>query len=472
MNIKYIRQISNISGNYIPIYLMILPVLFILNLSPLKGENKSAKGTFTVIVDAGHGGKDPGAVVGKAREKDIVLDIALRLGKLIKQGLPNVKIIYTRNGDYFVPLFQRSVIANNNNASLFISIHANYCNSPSVKGAETYTLGLSRKQDNQNVERKENSVILLEEDYTTRYEGFDPNSAESYVIFDMIQNEHLKQSVEFAQIVQDLFRQHAQRADRDVRQAGFLVLRETAMPSVLIETGYLSNKSEAEYLMSEKGRETIAASIYSSLKNYKSRFESRLNLVSGEKKIKSQEMNKVEVKKKINPEQTPENKEIKSEEQKQINTPEIKENRISENKEIKTSRPKEAKTSDNKKIKTPENEENTAVKKEIEHPKTIQEEVKSSKQNVTNSVANEYSFAIQIAASKVKLPLTSRIFKSIENIKEIQVGEYYKYFCVESKSLAKSNQNLLLIQEKIPDAFITGLKNGQPVTVKEAVSHK
>jgi N-acetylmuramoyl-L-alanine amidase len=471
MNIKYIRQISNISGISIPIYLMILTVLFVLNISALKGENKSA-GITTVIIDAGHGGKDPGAVVGKAKEKDIVLDIALRLGKLIKQGLPDVKVIYTRNADFFVPLYERAVIANNNNASLFISIHANYCSSPSIKGTETYILGNHREKDNLAVlEKNENSVILLEDDYTTHYEGFDPNSPESNIIFDNIQSNHFDQSLLFAVILKDIFRQHAQRADRDVRQAGFLVLRETAMPSVLIETGYLSNKSESAYLMTENGRETIASSIYRSLKNYKSKYESRLNLAAGERKTKSQEVNKVEVNKKINPEPNIENKEIKSAEHKQVNAPEIKEIRVSKNNEIKTSEPKELKSSDKKKIKAPKSKENAVAKKEIEHQKTIREEVKSSKKSGTNSEA-EYSFALQIAASKVKLPLTSKIFKGIENIKEIQVGEYYKYFCLESKSLAKSNQNLLLIKAKIRNAFITGLKNGQPVTVKEAINHK
>jgi N-acetylmuramoyl-L-alanine amidase len=424
MNIKYIRQISDISGISIPICLMILLVPFFLNFSVLKAQNKSSTGISTVVIDAGHGGKDPGAVVGKAREKDIVLDIALRLGKLIKQGLPDIKVIYTRNSDFFVPLFKRSVIANNSKASLFISIHANFCSSPTVKGTETYVLGLHRTQDNQNVERKENSVILLEEDYTKRYEGFDPNSAESYIIFDMIQNKHLEQSVEFAQMVQDHFQQHAQRSDRDVRQAGFLVLREAAMPSVLIETGYLSNKSEAAYLMTENGRETIAASIFRSLENYKSRFESRLTINSEEIKTKPRELNKNEVNRENDTDKIAENKEIK---------PEINQNKP------------------------------TGVTKAGFKPLKKDSDV---------MIVDKYSFAIQISASKVKLSLNSKIFKGIENIKEIQVGEYYKYFCSEYKSLTKTNQSLLLIRNKIPDAFIIGLKNGQPVPFKEAVNHR
>jgi len=411
---KYIKQINNISENSFLVYFMILLVLSIFNSFTSRSENKAAsKGISTVIIDAGHGGKDPGAVVGNAREKDIVLDIALRLGKLIKQDLPDVKVIYTRNADFFVPLFERSVIANSNNANLFISIHANYCKTSSVKGTETYVLGLHRTQDNLDVAKKENSVILLEDDYTTRYEGFDPNLPESYIMFELIQDNYIEQSVMFAGIVQDLFREHAQRTNRDVRQAGFLVLRETAMPSVLIETGYLSNKAEAAYLMTENGRETIASSIFRSLKNYKSKFESRLNLASSEVKVKSEELNKIEVPRKKNPVMSSENKDIKIE------------------------------AKDNK-------------------PPIKKEEIKSSKK-----IIDEFAYAIQIAASKKKLLLTSKIFKGIKNINEIYVGEYYKYFCEESQSMEKTRESLRVIREKIPDAFIVGLKNGQPVPLKE-----
>lgn len=533
MIIKYIRQISDISGNSLPKYIMILLVVFTFNSLLLQGENKIPSGITTIIIDAGHGGKDPGAVVGSAIEKDIVLDIALRLGKIIKRNLPDVKVIYTRRGDYFVPLFQRSVIANNNNANLFISIHANYCSAPSVKGTETYVLGLHRTQDNLDVAKKENSVILLEEDYTTRYEGFDPNLSESYIIFDMIQSNHFDQSVMFASMVQDLFRQQARRADRDVRQAGFLVLRETAMPSVLIETGYLSNKSEAAYLMTENGRETIASSIFRSLKNYKSKIESRLNLATGERNVKPR---KTEISKKIIPDKAPVGKEIKKN-QKGIESPKtiteeiksvkngsveevkpLKGNAVDEVESLKKSTVEEdmalknntneeeevkpltgntmdevepLKKSTVEEIKEIKNspiaevkplKKNTAKEDEPLKKNTLKEvkslknsdieEVKPLKKNAVEETANEYAFAVQICASKVKLPLTSKIFKGIEGIKNIQVGEYYKYICSESKSLAKTNQSLLLIREKVKDAFITGLKNGQPVPLKEALNHK
>jgi N-acetylmuramoyl-L-alanine amidase len=158
------RQINNISGNLLIFTLLFCTILFCSAGKSLKSQNRSNTTFSSIIIDAGHGGKDPGAVVGRACEKDIVLDIARRLGRIVKQGLPDVKVVYTRSGDYFVPLFKRSAIANKNNASLFISIHANFCESSSVKGTETYVLGPHRTQDNLDVAKKENSVVLLEED--------------------------------------------------------------------------------------------------------------------------------------------------------------------------------------------------------------------------------------------------------------------------------------------------------------------
>jgi len=242
------------------------------------GQKKEANSNRIVMIDAGHGGKDPGTVVGVAREKNVVLDIALKLGNLIKNNQKNIKVVYTRDGDYFVPLMDRAQMANKINANLFISIHANYCGSPEIYGTETYVLGLHRTEDNLNVAKKENSVILLEEDYTKRYEGFNPNLSESYIMFELLQDAYLDQSVWFASILQSNFKELAQRRDREVRQAGFLVLRETSMPSVLIETGYLSNKKENSFLMTDAGRSEIAHSIYGSLVNYLNKIDIKDNL--------------------------------------------------------------------------------------------------------------------------------------------------------------------------------------------------
>ena len=174
-------------------------LVFIIIISGLiYSENISAQQSFTVVLDAGHGGKDPGALGKKIKEKDINLDIVLKLGDLIKQNHPDVKVIYTRSNDVFVELGERARIANKNNADLFISVHTNAAQSKSAKGTETYALGLAKSEENLNVAKRENSVILLEDDYTTKYEGFDPTSAESYIMFDFMQGIHLEQSINLA----------------------------------------------------------------------------------------------------------------------------------------------------------------------------------------------------------------------------------------------------------------------------------
>lgn len=227
--------------------------------------------SFTVVIDAGHGGHDPGAIGKRGKEKNINLNVALKLGKLIKSNHSDTKVVYTRSSDLFVPLHRRAEIANNAKADLFISIHTNSVASRSskVSGTETYTLGLHRTQDNLEVAKKENAVILIEDDYKTQYAGFNPNSSESYIIFEFLQDKNMAQSVNFAQLIQQQFRHKARRIDKGVHQAGFLVLRETSMPSVLIELGYITNPNEEAYLLSENGSGMLAQSIYQAFVNYK-----------------------------------------------------------------------------------------------------------------------------------------------------------------------------------------------------------
>lgn len=226
-----------------------------------------------VVIDPGHGGKDPGAVGKKSKEKDIVLSIALKTGKYIEDNLEDVEVIYTRKTDEFVELFRRAEIANESNADLFISIHCNASRSPSPFGAETFVMGLHRSQDNLEVAKKENAAILLEEDYEVTYGGFDPNSAEAHIVFSLYQNAYLEQSLEFSRLVQDQFRERVNRNDRGVKQAGFLVLYKIAMPGVLIETGFLSNLKEEQFLMSEQGQTYIASAIFRAFREYKENVE-------------------------------------------------------------------------------------------------------------------------------------------------------------------------------------------------------
>lgn len=200
---------------------------------------------FIVVIDPGHGGRDAGAVRGSHREKDINLGVALALGQLIEKNYNDVKVVYTRKTDVFVALDRRAEIANKAKANLFISIHTNStaARTTNAIGADTYILGLARSEENLAVAKRENSVILLEDDYTTTYEGFDPNSPESYIIFEFMSNKFMEQSLELANYIQKDFKDIAKRNDRGVRQAGFLVLRKTSMPSILIELGFINNSS-------------------------------------------------------------------------------------------------------------------------------------------------------------------------------------------------------------------------------------
>ncbi|MGL4993134.1 MAG: N-acetylmuramoyl-L-alanine amidase family protein [Bacteroidales bacterium] len=230
---------------------------------------------FKVVIDPGHGGKDPGAIGKSGREKHINLAVALKLGKLIKGNHDDTDVIYTRSTDKFVELSERANIANRSKANLFISIHTNATKATSVKGTETFTLGLKSSDQNLEVAKLENSAILLEDDYQVRYEGFDPNSSESYIMFELMQDNYMSQSIDMASFIQDQFRATAKRGDRGVRQAPFLVLRNTGMPSVLVELGFITNLEEERYLLSESGQNNLAQSIYKAFVAFKTDYDKR-----------------------------------------------------------------------------------------------------------------------------------------------------------------------------------------------------
>lgn len=233
---------------------------------------------FVLVIDAGHGGNDPGAVGKISKEKDINLKVAMKVGKLIEDNCKDVKVIYTRKRDVFVTLNRRAQIANEAKADLFISIHTNaVAKNKTVKGTSTWTLGLAKSDDNLEVAKRENSVILYEDDYQTHYEGFNPNSAESYIIFEFMQDQYMSQSVRLASLVQNQFKQTGKRIDRGVHQAGFLVLKASAMPSILIELGFISTPEEERYLNTENGANALAKSIYQAFLTYKNEQKVALN---------------------------------------------------------------------------------------------------------------------------------------------------------------------------------------------------
>ncbi len=238
-----------------------------------KSEAQNAK-IQTVVIDAGHGGKDAGAVGKKAKEKDVTLAVAKKVGANIKKQYPDVKVYYTRTTDVFVELMERARIANRNNADLFISIHCNaVANAPKTCGAETFIMGDHRNSANLAVAKRENASILYESNADENYGGFDPNSTEAYIAFSFIQSEFKQRSLEFAELVQNQLVGTAKRNDRGVQQAGFLVLYKTAMPSVLVELGFISNPTEEAYMMSAEGQATLASAIAKAFSTYKTNFE-------------------------------------------------------------------------------------------------------------------------------------------------------------------------------------------------------
>ncbi len=226
----------------------------------------------TVVIDAGHGGKDPGCLGKDHYEKEIALGVALELGKLIKENLPDVKVIYTRRTDVFIELNDRSGVANKNHADLFISLHCN-AGIPKAIGSETYVMGLHKSQGNLDVAKRENDVVLKEENYLEKYDGFDPKSPLAHIIFANFQSAHLANSLKLATEIERYMKSRTNRKSRGVRQDGFLVLWKTAMPSVLCEIGYLSNRKDEKYMSSAKGKAQIAGSIYRALRDYKKNVE-------------------------------------------------------------------------------------------------------------------------------------------------------------------------------------------------------
>lgn len=248
-------------------YIIVLNILLFTSfLTPAQAFQKDSD-KFIVVLDAGHGGHDPGNVGNGYKEKEIALNIVLTVGKSLEKH-PNIKVIYTRKTDVFVPLRDRAKIANDAHADLFVSVHCNSHGS-SAHGTETFVLGLHENQRNFEIAKKENAVIFLEDDYETHYAGFDPNAPESFIGLTLMQEEYLDQSTQLARLVQDNFAKTLKRVDRGVKQAGFWVLHNTYMPSVLVETGFLTYKPEGAYLNSAKGQNEVSLSIYKGIMDYK-----------------------------------------------------------------------------------------------------------------------------------------------------------------------------------------------------------
>lgn len=384
--------------------------------SPLCISNSWAK-DFVVVIDPGHGGHDPGAVGKISKEKNINLNVALKLGNMIKKNCDDVKVIFTRTKDVFIPLNRRAEIANNAKADLFISIHTNaLANNRTAKGASTWTLGLAKSDANLAVAQRENSVILYESDYKTRYAGFNPNSAESYIIFEFMQDKYMEQSVHLASLVQKQFRHTCKRVDRGVHQAGFLVLKASAMPSILVELGFISTPEEERYLNSEEGTGTLAKGIYRAFLTYKKEHEIRLTGVS------------------------------------RTIIPDDEE--ISEN-ELATTQPKEEKTGS-----APVQTELVAQAKPQQRPITVE--------SATNS--GEITFKIQILTSSSPLTKNDKRLKGLKDVDYYKEKGLYKYTYGASTDYNKVLRSKRAITDKFKDAFIIAFRDGEKMNINAAIT--
>lgn len=409
------NQLNNINT----VFLLLFCLFFAGNSFSISASGQNPK-QFIVVIDPGHGGKDPGAVNKSIREKDIVLDIGMKLGKMINDDFPEIKVIYTRKTDVFIPLIERTRIANKNKANLFISLHANACSTPSIRGTETFFLGTALNDANLEIQKKENSVILLEEDYSVTYEGFDPNSSESDIIFETIQSAYMDQSMKFADDIQHQFVSRTQSPNRGVKQAGFLVLRLASMPSVLVEAGFLSNNSEANYLNSDEGQEHIAISVFEAFKKFKNRS-------LGAPNTKSQViLASTQVSKDMLPNQE--------------KSDEIK------------------KTEEKPKVEIVE----PTAKIEKAEPEKASPIVSAQPTEVANPTTNEY-FSVQIAANTKPVEPNAANFKGLKNVRREKDDQFYRYYIGNENSLDNISAIHKQIILKFPQAFIVSFVNGKRI---------
>ena len=384
----------------------------------------AANKRFTLVIDPGHGGHDAGALGAISKEKNINLAVALRFGKYVEQNLPEVRVIYTRKTDVFIPLSERANIANRANADLFISVHTNALPAGKIaRGFETYTLGMHRAKDNLDVAMRENSVISMEKDYQQRYQGFDPRSSESYIIFEFIQGKNMERSVDLARMIQRGVCDGANRPDKGVHQAGFLVLRETSMPGCLIELGFITTPDEERLLNDDSRVDDIARGIYEAFAKYKNKYDKSVSVPYRAKD--SEEVNLP----KIVPDQEP-----------------------------------APKTRVVTRGKQPKREEATP-----EQPKREVKKQEPKKEVKKAEVADAPVFKLQIFVGSRNLRKGDAHFKGETDYDSFQEGNLVKYTLGASTNY---NEIYRLRKEKLdkfPEAFIIAFKNGQKYDVNQAI---
>lgn len=387
----------------------------------------AANKRFTLVIDPGHGGHDAGALGTISKEKNINLAVALRFGKYVEQNLPEVRVIYTRKTDVFIPLNVRANIANRANADLFISVHTNALPAGKIaRGFETYTLGMHRAKDNLDVAMRENSVISMEKDYQQRYQGFDPRSSESYIIFEFIQGKNMERSVELARMIQRGVCDGANRPDKGVHQAGFLVLRETSMPGCLIELGFITTPDEERLLNNDSRVDDIARGIYEAFAKYKNKYDKSVSVP-----YRAKDSEKVNIPK-IVPDQEP-----------------------------------ATKTRVVTRVEQPKREEAKPdqSKREVKEVKKLEPKREPKKAEVVDAPV----FKLQIFVGSRTLRKGDAHFKGETDYDSFQEGNLVKYTLGASTNY---NEIYRLRKEKLdkfPEAFIIAFKNGQKYDVNQAI---
>lgn len=393
----------------------------------------AANKRFTLVIDPGHGGHDAGALGAISKEKNINLAVALRFGKYVEQNLPEVRVIYTRKTDVFIPLNERANIANRANADLFISVHTNALPAGKVaRGFETYTLGMHRAKDNLDVAMRENSVISMEKDYQQRYQGFDPRSSESYIIFEFIQGKNMERSVDLARMIQRGVCDGANRPDKGVHQAGFLVLRETSMPGCLIELGFITTPDEERLLNDDSRVDDIARGIYEAFAKYKNKYDKSVSVP------------------------------YRASDSEDVNIPKIVPDQEPAPKTRVVTRGKQPKREEA----TPEQPKREVKKQE---PKKDVKKQETKKDVKKAEVADAPVFKLQIFVGSRNLRKGDAHFKGETDYDSFQEGNLVKYTLGASTNY---NEIYRLRKEKLdkfPEAFIIAFKNGQKYDVNQAI---
>ena len=388
----------------------------------------AANRNFTLVIDAGHGGHDAGARGAISMEKNVNLSVALQFGRYVEKYMPEVRVIYTRKTDKFVSLIERANIANRANADLFISVHTNALPAGKIaRGFETYTLGMHRAKDNLDVAMRENSVISMEKDYKQTYQGFDPKSSESYIIFEFIQGKNMERSVELARMIQRKVCDNANRPDKGVHQAGFLVLRETSMPSCLIELGFITTPDEERILNNSDRVNDIAKSIYDGFAQYRNKYDKRVTvpyrpLQSGD----VEELKEQESQHQVEPQR-------KNEAQKKVEV-----------------------------LKKTEALKRTEPQKKAEVQKQV---VAQKKPEPKDALV----FKLQIFVSDRILRKGDAHFKGETDYESFREGNLVKYTMGASSNYNEIYRLRKSLQEKFPEAFIIAFKNGQKYDVNQAI---